>query len=182
MTDESSSTWPAWDSLSSTFKKSLSSVRPEIYDVAAELWGQALAMARAHGLDESDARAALMTTVEKVSQVDTEHIHSLPAYLFRSYERRVFDTLNTRKREASLDSVNRELAVDTSSVKRLEERVLLEEIVARMDEQMLQVYERLILGYSFEEIAHEQGKKANVLRSMFSKKLRKIAAEINAEL
>jgi hypothetical protein len=94
----------------------------------------------------------------------------------------VFDTLNTRKREASLDSVNRELAVDTSSVKRLEERVLLEEIVARMDEQMLQVYERLILGYSFEEIAHEQGKKANVLRSMFSKKLRKIAAEINAEL
>jgi DNA-directed RNA polymerase specialized sigma24 family protein len=181
VTDESTSTWPSWESLSNTFKDSLSAVQPETYNAAGQLWSKAVAFAKAHGLDESDARAALMTTVVKVSKVDSEQILSLPAYLFKSYKRRILETLNTLKREQSLDEINHELAADTVAARRLEEKVLLEEIVARMDEETLIIYEHLILGYSFEEIARKQGKKANVLRSMFSKRLKRISNEIRAE-
>jgi DNA-directed RNA polymerase specialized sigma24 family protein len=182
VTDTTTSTWPPWETLTSTFKDSFPAVEPEVYNTAGEVWQNALAFARTHGLDESDARAALMAAVVTVSKVGTEEIKSLSAYLFTSYERRILETLKKLNREASLDSIGHDVIVDKAAANRIEEKVLLEEIVACMDLEMLTIYEGLVLGYSFEELAVKHGKRANALRSIFSKKLRRIADELNTEL
>jgi DNA-directed RNA polymerase specialized sigma24 family protein len=182
VSDTSNSSWPPWETLASTFRDSFPTVEPEVYNAAGEVWLNALAFARTRGLDESDARAALMAAVISVSKVGTEQIKSLPGYLFRSYERRMLDTLKKLNRETPLDAMGQDSVIDKAAANRIEEKVLLEEIVACMDPEMLAIYEGLVLGYSFEELAVKQGKKANALRSMFSKKLRRIAEELNTEL
>lgn len=84
------------------------------------------------------------------------------------------------KHYASLESINKELFADQSAAAVMEHNLLLAEIVARMDDDMRGIYEGLILGYSFEELAKKHGKPANLLRSKFSKGVKRIARDIRA--
>jgi hypothetical protein len=61
----------------------------------------------------------------------------------------------------------------------MENDILLGEIVARMDAELRRIYEGLILGYSFEELAQKERKKANVLRSSFSRGIRRLAEQVS---
>lgn len=178
MTDESTSTWPPWESLSTTFKESYPSVDPESWKALSEIWSQAVVFGKAHDLDESDVRANLLSAVTRIPSARREQIVSLPAYLFTSYKHRVFDLQAKRKREAQLDEINHDLAMDVS--REMETKVLLEEIVARMDDNLREIYDHLVLGYSYEEMEKSLGARANVLRSRFSKGLKRIAIDIKS--
>ena len=178
MTDESTSTWPPWESLSTTFKESYPSVDPESWKVLGELWSQAVVFGKAHHLDESDVRANLLSALTHIPMARRERIVSLPAYLFTSYKHRVFDLEAKRQRETQLDEINHELAIDVS--REMETKVLLEEIVVRMDDSLREIYDHLVLGYSYEEMEKRLGARANVLRSRFSKGLKRIANEIKS--
>lgn len=129
-------------------------------------------------MDESEAREALLQAAGNVSQQKVEEIKALPSYLFKSYRRRVLRLLTSQKHYASLESINEELSSDMSVAEVMEQNLLVGEIVARMDSEIRTIYEGLILGYSFEEIARKIGKNSNYLRSKFSKGVNRIARDI----
>lgn len=179
MSDFDTSDWPHWKTLSSSFKSSFPALTEDVYNAAGEIWPNALKVALREGLDESDARAALFKAIARVSQRTGEEIKSLPDYLFTSYSRLIRRVVDEQKRYTSLEMINEEFSSDQNVVAVMENEILLAEIVARMDPEMCRIYEGLILGYSFEELARQQREKANVLRSRFSRGIRRLAREIS---
>jgi RNA polymerase sigma factor (sigma-70 family) len=185
VSDLSTSEWPHWDALTPTFKNSFSSINAEAYEAARQVWPNALHFAQHHGLDASDALEPFLKVVESVSKAierhDSEEIKSLPNYLFRSYQRAIWRKLKEEKQHESLDFVNNDIASIADVSDAMERTILLGEIVARMDKQNHQVFELLILGYSFEEIGRKLNISPNVIRARFSRELRRLAKEVNAE-
>ena len=178
MSDLSSSDWPHWNALTSTFRESYSLTNESVYDAAGDIWESALKFALSRNLDESEAREALLRAVASVSAQDTNAIEALHSYLFRAYANLINRLLTQQRHYASLESINQELSSDPDAAEVIEHDILLTEIVARMEEEMRKIYEGLILGYSFEELATKLGKPANSLRSKFSKGVKRIAREI----
>lgn len=178
MSDLSSSDWPHWNALTSTFRESYSLTDESVYNAAGDVWESALKFARSRDLDESEAREALLRAVASVSAQDTNAIKALHSYLFKAYANVINRLLTQHKHYASLDSINQELSSDPDAAVVIEQDILLTEIVARMDDEMRKIYEGLILGYSFAELAPKLGKPANSLRSKFSKGVKRIAREI----
>lgn len=132
------------------------------------------------GLDESDARDALFKAMARVSRKETEEIKSLRSYLFTTYIRLIRRAVTEQKRYASLESINQDLSSDPNVAAVMDNDILMAEVVARMEPAMRRIYEGLILGYTFEELARKEKEKANVLRSRFSRGLHHLAQEIGA--
>ena len=185
MSDLSTSEWPHWDALTPTFKNSFSSINEGVYEAAREIWPNALQLAQHHGLDTSDALDTLLKVIESVSKIverhKSEEIKSLSNYLFRSYQRAIWKTLKEEKHHESLESINEELTSVINVSDMMERTILLGEIVARMDKQIHQVFEFLILGFSFEEIGQKLSTSPNAIRARFSRELQRLAREIKAE-
>jgi len=185
VSDLSTSEWPHWDALTPTFKSSFSSINEGIYEAAREIWPNALRLAQHHGLDTSDALDVFLKVVESVSKSierrESEEIKSLPNYLFRSYQRAIWKSLKEEKHHESLESISEELTSVVNVGDMMERTILLGEIVARMDNQTHQVFELLILGFSFEEIGQKLSTSPNAIRARFSRELRRLASEIKAE-
>jgi len=179
VTEGSHIPWPEWESLSPTFKNSQETINQDVYNAAGEIWPQAISLAVKADIDESLAYIAMMAAVVGVSRIPPESIELLSRYLFKAYRRQLFEHgRKMRSAEIAVPIEDYNL-IDDHVARQIEQKILLEEIVARMDEETLQIYEKLILGHSFEQIARAQDEHANVLRSRFSKRLKKIATEIN---
>lgn len=146
--------------------------------MAGEIWPSALKLALGRNMDASEARDALLHAVASVSEQRTSEIKALRSYLFKAYANRILRQLQKEKHYSSLEAINKELFVDQSAAAVMEHKLLVAEIVARMDDEMRSIYEGLILGYSFEELAKKHGKPANLLRSKFSKGVKRIARDI----
>lgn len=181
MSDFHTSDWPHWKTLSSSFKNSFPALTEDVYNAAGGIWPNALKVARHEGLDESDARAAMFKAITRVSNREGEKIRSLQNYLFTTYIRLIRRVIDEQKRYTSLESINQDISSDENVTAIMENDILLGEIVARMDSELRRIYEGLILGYSFEELARKERKKANVLRSRFSRGVRDLALQISGQ-
>jgi DNA-directed RNA polymerase specialized sigma24 family protein len=179
VSDFHTSDWPHWKTLSSSFKRSFPALREDVYNAAGEIWPNALRIAHHEGLDDSDARAALFKAIARVSKKEHGEIKSLRSYLFTTYIRLIRRAINDQKRFASLDAINNDISSDEQVAAVMENEVLVGEIIARMHPDLRRIYEGLILGYSFEELARKERKPANVLRSRFSRGVRHLALEIS---
>jgi DNA-directed RNA polymerase specialized sigma24 family protein len=81
-----------------------------------------------------------------------------------------------RIRSASVDAAE-ELAAEVDVD--LDQKILVEQIMTRMDPENRRIAQLLILGYSFEEIAKQDGTASNILRSRYSKQLARIRLELD---
>jgi DNA-directed RNA polymerase specialized sigma24 family protein len=179
VTQVSVDSWPPWDSLSSAFKDHYRVFDPSVYETAGEIWLRAVDFAKKRNGDESMAYDALMTAVGTVSNVSPDTIKSLPNYLFTAYKHCLFDELEKADKLAgNTESLGDGTGALIDAGAAIEKRILLEEIVALMDPETLRIYEGLILGYTYEDLAKKIGSPANSLRSRFSKRVRQIAAEL----
>jgi hypothetical protein len=169
--------WPSWQSLSPTFKASYKTIDRDVYETAGSIWPQALSLARRTNLDESFAFSVMMAAVESVSRTATGEIDSLAGYLFVTFKRQLF--AEARKIQSSASAVAVAGDVIDDAARGIERNILLEEIVAHMDDETLKIYEKLILGYTFEEIARQQHQQSNLIRSKFNKRIKKIATKLN---
>lgn len=184
--------WPPWESLSQDYKDAYGTLNASVYEAAGLIWPAALTFAKKRDSDASAARGALMASIAGTSKVISsgEIIHDLKSYLLKSYKRRLSrETKDSRPgpyRVESLDEATHIKLTDLDIPAQIERTILLKEIVGRMDLDTRRIYEMLILGYTYEEIAktgHFKSKsmKANALRSRFNKRIKKIAAALNAD-
>ena len=158
-----------------------------MYNAAGEIWQRGRAFAHARGLDDAITHTAMIRAVAKVSSrlkrpaPNLQTPGALKRYLFTSFRRCLLDEIKNKKSSTVARLEDLEAVADQSSSESLadqiEKKILLEEIVSHMDDKTRFIYERLILGYSFEEIAETMGTQSNILRSRFSKSVKRIASQ-----
>lgn len=176
-----------WPPLTSSYRDVFGEIDLEVYEAAGEIWQQGRLFARAKGLDDALAHTAMIQAVAKVSRRLQRPAPNLKtpgarkAYLFTAFKRCLFDETQKRANLNASTPVDVETLSDRGLAEEIERKILLEEIVRHMDSRTREVYEGLVLGYSFEELAEVMDTQANSLRSAFSKGVKKIAAKFALE-
>jgi DNA-directed RNA polymerase specialized sigma24 family protein len=154
----------------------------DIYNFAGELWPQAAALARNTINDEAAGQMALARVCARITSARSSggtQISSLKAYIFRSYKHEIVRLLKIRRLHDLLTANYYEVINESRRDTDVDRKILIEQILARMDAPNREVFELLVLGYSFEKIAKDKGKRSNVIRSAFSKQLQKIRRELS---
>lgn len=158
-----------------------------VFEVALALVPAAQAFARRCQLSPDTAHEVMMEAAKRVveSQASSryelrEHIKNLPAYLFSVGRNLMLAELRRKKDEVQLDDDSNLAAND---IKSIESRILLSEIVRRMNPKARTIFRYRTLGYDYSEIAKKfkkMGYRATEasLRSEFSKATKRIIREL----
>jgi DNA-directed RNA polymerase specialized sigma24 family protein len=184
MTHNTETVWPP---LESGYRDAEGWVDLEVYRTAAALWPFAEQLARNNLHDSMAGQKLMLKAVVNVSsalEVEQKSIRNLKGYLFVTYKRLLLEELNKRRKQEESDA--RELRQSAEAERRgkaddLERKILVQELVQRMDGDMRYVFERLILGYTFEEIAAEQNTPSNILRNRYHRMLKRLVKQIEDE-
>ena len=172
------STQISWPSLDAPYVDEFGCIDQDIYQAAGELWRNwAAAFAIATLGDEASGELALKKVCAKITEkraAGAIKIERLKAYIQTAFKYEVLAQLK-RVRSASVDTVEELVAeVDVD----IDQKILVEQIMTRMDRENRRIAQLLILGYSFEEIAKQDGTASNILRSKYSKQLTKIRMQL----
>jgi DNA-directed RNA polymerase specialized sigma24 family protein len=175
-----------WPPLDAVYNDEFGAVDPAIYDVAGELWPVAWRFTQAKLGDAALALQLMIKAVTIVSRRQAEMqggIENPIAFLRRTFERLVLGELQKRNRRRELEDERlMELlphAEDTAQ--NLDNKILIEQLYLHMDEWMKKAFELRVLEYSFEEMEAVFGMKANLIRSKYSKELKRLRRQIDVE-
>ena len=167
-----------WPSLDASYVDQFGSIDQDVHHAGGEIWPWAAKFALSTLRDEAEGQDILLKVCAKITQKRAGgdiQVEKLIPYLRISFKREVLARLKAQR----LVSFEPGLESEADSDSDLDRKILLEQIIARMDPANRRLTELLILGYSFEEIARQDGMQSNVLRSRYSKQLAKIKRELS---
>jgi DNA-directed RNA polymerase specialized sigma24 family protein len=182
---DTSITWP---DIESSYEDEFGRISADVNKAARELWPQAQKFSLLTIRDAHAGMRLMMKAAAKVSrrkaEFPAEEIHDLKGYLFKVFKNIVFSELEKEAGHRKFAAVLEHKALDRAEdlTQELERKILIDELIQRMDPQTRSVFELLVLGYTFEEIATRTNGKANVLRSRFSKRVRSLSQRIRQEV
>ena len=168
----------SWPSLDAPYIDEFGCIDTDIHEAAGEIWHWAAAYASATLGDEASGQLALKKVCAKITEkraAGAIQIGNLKAYLKTAFKHEVLAQLK-RNRSANIDLSAEPI---THYDLDIDQKILVEQILARMAPEDRRIAELLILGYSFEEIARKDGARSNVIRSRYSKLLKRIKRELN---
>jgi DNA-directed RNA polymerase specialized sigma24 family protein len=110
-------------------------------------------------------------------------IQNLQAYLFQTYKHLLLAEMEKENghRQRDLERHFELTSASDADAETLERKILIQQVIRRMDEWMRAIFELLTLGYSFEEIGRLRAENGHALRSKFHKRLGRLAKELNKE-
>lgn len=154
-----------------------------VHDAAENILSSAVAFGARTGIPDSEiSKDLLFQAVDNTLSSGTRlsEINDLPAYLFVAYKRLIIAWCKQKQKEEDLE----ENAEALASYQDIERKILVEELVRMMSEQERFIYNYLVLGYSYKEIAEKFNRafkknfSANVMRSKLSKATQKISKKL----
>ncbi|MBL8191946.1 MAG: sigma-70 family RNA polymerase sigma factor [Acidobacteria bacterium] len=172
--------WPELPDSNENYTDEFGVIAPEVYRAAGELWPRANRFSLDQLGDSANGQRLLFRAVAQVSRHilnNSEPVLDLKAYLWRSFERLVFEERRRVQRQHSADDEFDTLPNAQSD--KVDDRILWNEILQQMEPQTRQLFRLRALGYKYEEISMMLGKSANVLRSQFDKTAKKIKKKFN---
>ena len=157
----------------------------EVYEAAERRWPQMESFARQTLGDPHTAQQLLMKACALVTRSLTNepgHITHLASYVEVTWKRLVLAELAKERKQQQHQA---EIAQDarrsaSDNVQQIEQHILVQEIVARMDDWTRTVYEYQVLGHTFEEMSQPLGQSGHVIRTKFGKKLKKLKQQITS--
>ena len=167
----------SWPSLDAPYIDEFGCIDKDVHEAAGGIWRWAASYAIATLGDEASGQLALKKVCAKITQKRAAgdiQIVNLHAYLQTAFKHEILAQLK-RNRSANVDLVAESL---TDYGLDIDQKILIEQILARMDPEGRRISELLILGYSFEEIARKDGRHSNVIRSRHSKLLKRLREEL----
>jgi DNA-directed RNA polymerase specialized sigma24 family protein len=174
MADSLQITWP---SLDAPYVDEFGCIDKDIHQAAGEIWHWAAAFATATLGDEASGQLALKKVCAKITEkraAGAIQIVSLKAYIRTAFKHEMLAQLKRyRSADVDLSAEPGDYGLD------MDQKILVEQILARMAPEDRRITELLILGYSFEEIAKKNGTRSNVIRSRHSKLLKRIKSALN---
>lgn len=158
----------------------------DVYDAARSLWERIARSVAVKTLSDETTGYRLMCKAAAIVtrvRAERQNIRHLKAYMLVTFKRLVCDEAVRQKKALEPDSESWQtvvwLATHHSAAHDLERKILIGEIVKRMDDQTHMVFQLLVLGHSFEEIAQHTGRECGYVRSRFHKRLKRIARDIH---
>src|SRR5215217_5155021 len=153
----------SWPSLDAPYVDEFGCIDKDIHEAAGEIWRWAAAYAIAILGDEASGQLALKKVCARITHKRAAgHIRivKLNAYIQTAFKHELLAQLRS-KRSVNVDLITEPL---TDSGLDIDQKILIEQILSRMDSEDRRVAELLILGYSFEEISRKDGRRSNVIR------------------
>jgi len=168
-----------WPSLDAPYVDQFGCIDKDVHEAAGEIWQWAATYAITTLGDEGSGQLALKKVCAKITErraAGAIQIGNLHAYLKTAFKHEVLAQLKrNRSAEVDLSAEPVDYALD------INQKILVEQILARMSSEDRRITELLILGYSFEEIAKADGTRSNIIRSRYSKLLKRIKRELQPE-
>lgn len=178
--DDAHFPWPELLDLNEGYADEFGIILPEVYRAASELWPRANRFSLDQLGDSANGQRLMFKAAAQVSRHilnNSEPVLDLKAYLWRSFERLVFEERRRAQRQHSADDEFDTLPNAQSD--KVDDRILWDEILQQMEPQTRQLFRLRALGYKYEEISLMLGKPANVLRSQFDKATKRIKKQLN---
>jgi DNA-directed RNA polymerase specialized sigma24 family protein len=169
-----------WPRLDQAYVDQVGPIDADIYAAACEIWPRAERLATKVLSDEAAGQFALLTVCARITAARAGkriHVENLGGYIYQSFRYEILRLLQQRRLHDEI-TANKYAAEAERAGNDVLKKILIEEILARMDAKNRLIFERLLLGYSFEEIAKITGERSNVLRNRFSRQLAKIRREL----
>jgi DNA-directed RNA polymerase specialized sigma24 family protein len=172
-----------WPALDTGYQEEFGPVDPDLHRIAGQVWPHARQLAVHLLRDGETGYRLLKRAVASVSALPAEkrrQIRDPAAYLFQTYKRLVLSELEKVNGRRVRELENAELLRgEIDDVARIERDILIEELVGRMDAWTREVFESLVLGYTFDEIGAVMGSNPHVVRNRFRLALRRLAATLD---
>ena len=174
-----------WPPLEAAYTDEFGEIDPEVYVAAGRLWSQGERFALSKLGDGASGLRLMIKATALVSRAlasRDDPIANLPAYLFHTYRRLVIAELKEEKGHRQLETERQtELQGPSDSpAADIDRKILIEQIMARMDDWTRGVFQLRVLGHSFEEIGKLRGRNAHALRSKFNKRLKRLTKQIQS--
>lgn len=173
-----------WDTLENSYTDQFGLIAPDVYAAAGRIWRQARIYAGRVLSDNDPARARtlLLKAAAQVTRArDERHaqVDEIEGYLFQTFKRIVLAELEKDSNRRHFESQVRINAELRGQVDNVERRILLDEIVAAMDEWTRRVFEWLTLDYTFDEIARHLKMDPRVVRNRYRRHLMRLIKSVN---
>jgi DNA-directed RNA polymerase specialized sigma24 family protein len=157
-----------------------------VYNVAGELWPYAEAFARSVLRDPAAGLPLMLLAAATVTRRRGEPgvaIQNLKAFLGQVYKNLVLAEIKklNHRRELEAENRNEIQPVVRDPKEELDRKILLEQLVLRMDEWTRQVFEWKVIGHTYDTIGQWLGMKANHVRSEYSKRISKLRDEVDRD-
>jgi RNA polymerase sigma factor (sigma-70 family) len=175
-----------WPPLDIAYADEFGQIDPVVYEVARQLWRQAEQFALSTVGDAPAGLRLMLKAVALVSRVRSaqpNQIENLTAYLFQTYKRLILAELKKergRQQHLAEREVEDFLLPETDAVE-VERQILLEQLMQRMDSWTREVFELLVLGYSFAELGKKSGMSGERIRKKFDKRVERLIKQVKAE-
>jgi len=107
------------------------------------------------------------------------------SYLYSTFKHLVLAEVSRQKRHCELEIAagrKRIEADDIGEDEKIYQKILVNQLRARMDEWMREVFDLQTLGYQYKDLIPQYGSSENVIRSKYSKNLLKLKNEIQTEM
>jgi hypothetical protein len=177
---------PPWPDLQEGYLDEFGFVDPEVHKLAGMLW-PSFQPRILRAINDLDSGQRLMmkavTIVSRRRQEQPEQMTNLRGYLSVIFAHLLMAASRRQAGLDQLDDENTDLPGTTNdgSGTQIELSILADEILHRADEWTKQVYEHLVLGYTFEEVAQKFQMKANHLRAKWWKNISRLKKQIGKE-
>ena len=179
-------TGTAWPPLEIAYTDEFGRIEPEVYKTAGVLWntyGEQYALSKL--TDVPTGLQLMLKAAASVSQkyLDPDvHIENLSNYLFKAYRRLILAELVKRNKHRDRNAERHaEAALLPDSTADIDRKILIQQIINRMDVWTREIFELLILNYSYKEIGKLRGKSGRYIRARFTKKLKSLKKQLEAE-
>ncbi|HWQ32518.1 MAG TPA: hypothetical protein VNQ79_06525 [Blastocatellia bacterium] len=183
-----------WPELPEGYEDQYGQIAPEVYQAAVAIWPRAYQFALYALRDPQSAHSLLLKAAADVTRARFNPPATLPpehlaSYLYTAFEHLVLKERKQRERLEPLESDSALLpeSDDQNFIDEIEQKILLDQIMNRMEPEMKWIYERLILGYTYPEIAAELSRKSGKpvdpdgLRVRVFRYLEKLTQQIRSE-
>ncbi len=164
------------------FVDEFGAIDPDVYTEAQKIWPQAERLAEQMLFDGQLGLQLLMKAVARVTAARNSgtEITNLRFYLLRSFKNLLLAELEKENGRGRLiqEHVRPDDTWRPGTEDELNRKILINELRLEMDDWMREVFDLMVLGYTFEELVPRLGSASNVIRSKFSKKLLRLSKSI----
>ncbi len=172
-----------WPDLDSSYVDEFGFIDRAVYDMARELWPRAVPSILRTVRDLHAGQTLMLKAAALVSRKlseNPEQIANVHGYLYRTFIRLLNDEVAKEGKHAEFNQVllTRNEARGKQTDSGIFNRILISQILPRVDPRTRILFRLRILGHTFEEIAKRQNRQSNHVRSEWSKLIRRLAAVI----
>lgn len=163
-------------------------IHPHILSVAERVWRKSGDFYSKIIQDQQQCLETLMKATALVSRKynsGVTEIKNPTSYLHATFRRLILAEIVRRKRHCELETEVGSKQIETDSEEdenRICQKILVNQLRARMDDWMREVFDLQIIGYQYKDLVPKYGSSENVIRSRYSKNLLKLKNELQAEM